>query len=316
MRKDAASSTSQTTKRPWGLRGNAGGADALSNVQVEENRANRNGAYLFALLVFLVVAAVAALVLLQVTEPLLAVACAVVLGALAASTFRVAMSWERVVVVRLGSINRVAGPGIYAVIPFLESASMSVDQRIITTSFTAEEALTADLVPVDVDAVIFWMVWNAKKACTEVQDYPVAIAWSAQTALRDAIGRTELGDLAFRRKQLDAELQGTLDEKSQDWGITVVSVEIRNIIVPSDLQDALSKEAQADRERNARIALAEAEKDISELLVEAAEVYERNEKALQLRTLGVVAESTKERGGLVIAPSSIGDVLAKLDGAN
>ena len=156
------------------------------------------------------------------------------------------------------------------------------------------------------------MVWDAGKACAEVQDYPLAVAWSAQTALRDVIGRTDLGDLARRRKQLDAELQEVLDAKSQEWGITVVSVEIRNIIVPQELQDALSKEAQAEREKNARILLAEVERDVSELLVEAAEVYDRNEKALQLRTLGVVSESTKKNGGLVIAPRSVGDVLAKL----
>ncbi len=190
---------------------------------------------------------------------------------------------------------------------------MSVDQRLITTSFTAEEALTSDLVPVDVDAVIFWMVWDARKACIEVQDYPMAVVWSAQTALRDAIGRTELGDLARRRKQLDSELQEILDEKSQDWGITVVSVEIRNIIVPEELQDALSQEAQAEREKNARILLAEVERDVSELLVEAADIYAKNKAALQLRTLGAVSESTKKNGGLVIAPSGIGDILAKLE---
>uniref|UniRef100_A0A7C9JEQ7 Slipin family protein n=1 Tax=Muribaculaceae bacterium Z82 TaxID=2304548 RepID=A0A7C9JEQ7_9BACT len=281
---------------------------------IEENRANRNGAYLFAMLVFTAVFLILGTTLFASgLEPLVIVVVSLITAAICASTLRVAMSWERVVIVRLGSINRVAGPGLYCVIPFVESASMSVDQRIITTSFTAEEALTSDLVPVDVDAVVFWMVWNAKKACMEVQDYPVAVAWSAQTALRDAIGRTELSDLAVRRQQLDSELQRTLDEKSQDWGITIVSVEIRNIIIPEELQDALSREAQADREKNARLLLAEVERDMSEMYVEAAEIYERNEKALHLRTLNAVTESTKEKGGLVIAPSSIGDVFASLD---
>lgn len=284
-----------------------------SSFEIEENRANRNGSYLFALLLFSVCFALIALVLAMVVDPVLAAVAALAVGVLVASSLRVAMSWERVVIARLGAVNRVVGPGPYFVIPFIESASMSVDQRIITTSFTAEEALTSDLVPVDVDAVVFWMVWNAKKACVEVQDYPLAVAWAAQTALRDAIGRTELSDLATRRQQLDAELQKTLDEKSQDWGITVASVEIRNIIVPAELQDALSKEAQAEREKNARILLAEVEKDISEMFVEAAEIYDRNEKALHLRTLSAVAESTREKGGLVIAPSSIGDVFANLD---
>lgn len=284
-----------------------------SSFEIEENRANRNGSYLFTLLMFAVVFALASLLLSLILDPVIAAVTALFIAVLAASSVRVAMSWERVVITRLGTVQRVVGPGPYCVIPFLESASMSVDQRIITTSFTAEEALTSDLVPVDVDAVVFWMVWNAKKACMEVQDYPLAVAWAAQTALRDAIGRTELSDLATRRQQLDAELQKTLDEKSQDWGITIASVEIRNIIIPAELQDALSKEAQAEREKNARILLAEVEKDISEMFVEAAETYDRNEKALHLRTLSAVAESTREKGGLVIAPSSIGDVFANLD---
>ena len=284
-----------------------------SSFEIEENRANRNGSYLFSLLLFVGGFAVVGLVASFILDAVIAAAVALVVAVLVASSVRVAMSWERVVITRLGTVQRVVGPGPYCVIPFVESASMSVDQRIITTSFTAEEALTSDLVPVDVDAVVFWMVWNAKTACMEVQDYPLAVAWAAQTALRDAIGRTELSDLATRRQQLDAELQKTLDEKSQDWGITVASVEIRNIIVPVELQDALSKEAQAEREKNARILLAEVEKDISEMFVEAAETYERNEKALHLRTLSAVAESTREKGGLVIAPSSIGDVFSNLD---
>lgn len=286
-----------------------------SSFEIEENRANRNGAYLFSLLLFCLCFAGIGLLLvfMLMLEPVVAACVALILATLLASSVRVAMSWERVVVTRLGTVNRVVGPGPYLVIPFIESASMSVDQRIITTSFVAEEALTSDLVPVDVDAVVFWMVWNAKKACTEVQEYPLAVAWAAQTALRDAIGRTELSDLATRRQQLDAELQKTLDEKTQDWGITIASVEIRNIIVPAELQDALSKEAQAEREKNARLLLAEVEKDISEMLVEAAETYDRNDKALHLRTLSAVAESTREKGGLVIAPSSIGDVFANLD---
>lgn len=286
--------------------------DAMRGFEVEENRANRNGSYLFSLLIFTLTFALVVLLTCWCGNIFAMLLAATVVAVFLASSIRVAMSWERVVISRFGSIKRVAGPGVYVVVPFIESASMLVDQRITTTSFMAEEALTADLVPVDVDAVIFWMVWDAGKACSEVQDYPLAVAWSAQTALRDVIGRTDLGDLARRRKQLDFELQEALDAKSQEWGITVVSVEIRNIIVPEELQDALSKEAQAEREKNARILLAEVERDVSELLVEAAEIYDQNEKALQLRTLGVVSESTKKNGGLVIAPSSVGDVLAKL----
>lgn len=287
---------------------------SASSFEVVENRANRNGSYLFSFLVFSTVfLAVASILVVVQVDMVFSVLAALLAGGLISSTIRVAMSWERIVVSRFGKVNRVAGPGLYAVIPFIESASLTVDQRIITTSFTAEEALTSDLVPVDVDAIVFWTVWNAGKACTEVQDYPLAVAWAAQTALRDAIGRTELGDLATRRRQLDTELQETLDAKSQDWGITISFLEIRNIIVPKDLQDALSKEAQAEREKNARLLLAEVEKDISEMYVEAAEVYGKNEMALQLRVLNVVYESTKDKGGLVIAPSNISDVFSKLE---
>lgn len=209
--------------------------DAMRGFEVEENRANRNGSYLFSLLIFTLTFALVVLLTCWCSNIFAMLLAATVVAVFSASSIRVAMSWERVVISRFGSIRRVAGPGVYMVVPFIESASMLVDQRITTTSFMAEEALTADLVPVDVDAVIFWMVWDAGKACSEVQDYPLAVAWSAQTALRDVIGRTDLGDLARRRKQLDFELQEALDAKSQEWGITVVSVEIRNIIVPEGL---------------------------------------------------------------------------------
>ena len=201
----------------------------------------------------------------------------------------------------------------YFVIPIIEHVAARVDQRIITTAFVAEEALTADLVPLDIDAVLFWMVWNPKDACVEVEDYSSAIWWAAQTALRDAVGRINLAEVATRRAQIDHEVKEILDEKTRTWGITVVSVEIRDIAIPPDLQDAMSKEAQAERERNARLLLAEIEKDISEMFVEAAEVYEGSDKALQLRTMSLIYESVKDKGGLVIAPSAFGEAFNNIE---
>ena len=177
----------------------------------------------------------------------------------------------------------------------------------MASSFSAEEALTSDLVPVDVDAVLFWMVWDPEKACLEVENYPVAVLWSAQTAMRDAIGQLSLGDISLRRKAIDHELEKILGEKCEAWGITVLSVEIRDIAVPQDLQDALSREAQAERERNARVMLAEIEKDISEMYVEAAETYERNDKAMELRAMSLAYESAKEGKGTVLLPSALAE---------
>jgi hypothetical protein len=177
----------------------------------------------------------------------------------------------------------------------------------VATPFIAEETLTADLVSVNVDAVLFWMVWDARRACVEVENYPRAVAWSAQTALRDAIGRVNLAELATHRKQSDVQLQETLTLKTEPWGISIISVEIRDIRVPAELRNALSKEAQAERERNARVLLAEIEKDISEMFVEAAGVYDENPRAMQLRTMNLIYESVKDKGGLVIAPSAFAE---------
>ena len=228
-------------------------------------------------------------------------------GALLSSCIRVAAQWERVVILHLGRFRRIAGPGIYLTVPFIESIATRVDQRVRIMSFSAEAALTRDLVPVDIDAVIFWMVWDAKKACLEVEDYPKAVLWSAQTAMRDAIGQLELSDLSPRRKQIDNDLQELLGEKCEQWGISVLSVEIRDIAVPEDLQNALSREAQAQSECNARVLLSEVEKDISEMLVEAAAVYEKNPLALKLRSMNMAYEGVKESRGVVLAPSSLAD---------
>ena len=221
---------------------------------LESSETGRLGVYLLALGLFgtgLVVAGV-------LTYPLVgpfSVIVGVVVGAALATSIRLAAEWEHVVILRFGRFHRIAGPGVYFLIPFADYAAACVDQRVRIMSFTAEAALTRDLVPVDIDAAIFWLVWDAQKACLEVENYPKAVLWSAQTAMRDAIGKLDLAELSPRRKQIDVDLQKLLGEKCEDWGISVMSVEIRNITVPEELQDALSREAQAQSERNARVLL-------------------------------------------------------------
>lgn len=222
----------------------------------------------------------------------------------ATMTIHIAMQWEKVVIFRFGKFSRMAGPGLYLTIPFIEQTALKADQRIMVTGFGAEETLTSDLVPINVDAVLFWMVWDAKKACLEVENYYNSVSLAAQTALRDAIGRASVSEVAIRRNQLDQELQEVIEERTSVWGITVMSVEIRDIVIPQELQEAMSAEAQAEREKNARMVLAEVEKDISFMLVDAANVYEENDVALRLRTMHLLYESVKGSGGTVVIPSA------------
>ena len=219
------------------------------------------------------------------------------------------MQWEKVVIFRFGKFNRMAGPGLYLTIPFIEQTALKADQRIMVTGFGAEETLTSDLV-INVDAVLFWMVWDAKKACLEVENYYNSVSLAAQTALRDAIGRASVSEVAIRRNQLDQELQEVIEERTSVWGITVMSVEIRDIVIPQDLQEAMSAEAQAEREKNARMVLAEVEKDISSMLVDAANVYDENELAVRLRTMHLLYESVKNSGGTVVIPSAYSEGFA------
>lgn len=269
-------------------------------------KVSRNSVYIFASALFLIVF-FAMFIAMWPTITVLGLIIAVLAGLVVAYSIRVVPQWERAVVLRFGKLNRCVGPGICFVIPVIEHVTAHVDQRIIATPFVAEEALTADLVPLNIDAVLFWMVRNPMDACTEVEDYPSAVWWAAQTALRDAIGRINLAEVATRRKQIDSEVKEVLDENIRDWGIEVVAVQIRDIAIPKELQDAMSLEAQAERERNARLILAEVEKDISEMFVEAASTYDENEKAMQLRTMNLIYESVKEKGGLVIAPSAFSE---------
>ena len=278
----------------------------VAETELEANDASRGGVYLFFLAMFAAGFLAVLFATLAWVSPL-TIAASVVAGFVLATSVRVAPHWERVAILRFGKFNRIAGPGLYCCIPFAEYTAIHVDQRITTASFSAEAALTADLVPVDVDAILFWMVWDAEKACLEVENYPKAVLRSAQTAMRDVIGQLNLADISRRRKQIDRDLEDILGKKCEQWGVTVMSVEIRDIMIPKELQDALSKEAQAERERNARIILAEVEKDISEMFVEAAEVYDRNPRAMKLRAMNLAYEGAKDSKGVLLAPSALAD---------
>lgn len=233
-----------------------------------------------------------------------AVIVGLLLGLFLAQAPKIARQWERAVVLRLGKYVGLRGPGLFWIIPFVDSVSAWVDQRVITTSFAAEETLTSDTVPVNVDAVLFWMVYDPEKAALEVQNYPQAVSWAAQTALRDIIGRTSLTDLLRGRERIEDELQQLIDERSNPWGVTVQSVEMRDVIIPPALQDAMSREAQAAREKQARIILGQAEVEIAHSFETAARSYRDNPTALHLRAMNMLYEGLKEKGALMLVPSS------------
>jgi len=218
---------------------------------------------------------------------------------------KIAKQWERAIVLRLGKYTGLRGPGLFWITPFVETISIYIDQRVITTSFAAEETLTSDTVPVNVDAVLFWMVHDSEKAALEVQDYAQAVSWAAQTGLRDIIGRTSLSDLLRGRERIESELQALIDSRSNPWGVTVQSVEMRDIVIPTSLQDAMSREAQASREKSARIILGQAEVEIAQLFFEAAKSYENNPTALHLRAMNILYEGLKEKGALMVVPSNV-----------
>ena len=217
---------------------------------------------------------------------------------------KVADQWEKVAVLRFGRYVGLRGPGLFHVVPIVDRLSRFVDQRIRVASVTAESTLTRDTVPVNVDAIVFWMVWNAEKSILEVEDFVQAITMSAQTGLRESIGRHELSQMITERETLGRELQRILDEKTNPWGITVQSVEIRDVRIPQALEDAMSRQAQAERERQARIILGQAETEIASKFEQAAEVYRQNPTALHLRAMNMLYEAIKERGSMVIVPSS------------
>jgi len=222
---------------------------------------------------------------------------------------KIASQWEKAIVLRFGRYRKLAGPGLFWIIPIVDTIANWIDHRVMVTPFSAERTLTKDTVPVDVDAVLFWLVWDAEKAALEVEDYRVAIAWAAQTALREIIGQMNLADILIGRARMDADLQKIIDERTTPWGITVQSVEIRDVIIPKDLEDAMSRQAQAERERQARVILGESEKQIASSFAEASLAYRDNPTALHLRAMNMLFEGLKEKGALVIVPSSAVDTM-------
>lgn len=233
----------------------------------------------------------------------------ILLGLILLFAIKMARQWEKAVVLRFGKFHGLKGPGIFWVIPIIDSVPNWIDQRVMVTPFSAEKTLTRDTVPVNVDAVLFWMVWDAEKAALEVENYRNAIAWASQTALREVIGQMTLAEILVGRTNMDNQLQKVIDERTTPWGITVQSVEIRDVIIPPDLEDAMSRQAQAERERQARIILGESEKQISNSFAEAAQAYADNPTALHLRAMNMLFEGLKDKGALVIVPSSAVDTM-------
>ena len=222
---------------------------------------------------------------------------------------KVADQWEKAVILRYGRFIGLRGPGLFWIIPVADRIPVWIDHRVMVTPFSAEKTLTKDTVPVDVDAVLFWLVWDAEKAALEVEDYRVAIAWAAQTALREVIGQMDLAAILVGRAMMDQELQKIIDERTTPWGVTVQSVEIRDIVIPQDLEDAMSRQAQAERERQARVILGESEKQIAQSFADASIAYQDNPTALHLRAMNMLFEGLKEKGALVIVPSSAVDTM-------
>jgi len=229
---------------------------------------------------------------------------AFVLALIIASAIQVADQWDRAVVLRLGHFHSLRGPGLFFIIPVIDAIPYWIDTRVITTGFTAEKPLTKDTVPVDVDAVLFWKVVDPKKAALDVADYQSAISWASQTALRDVIGKTMLSDMLEGRDKISSVLQKIIDERTEPWGINVISVEVKDVLIPSGLENAMSMQAQAERERQARVILGDAERQIAEKFTEAGKCYEHNPIAFHLRAMNMLYEGLKENATIVIVPST------------
>lgn len=224
-------------------------------------------------------------------------------------SLKVAQQWEKAVVLRLGRFRGLKGPGMFWIIPIVDATPVWIDHRVMVTPFNAEKTLTKDTVPVDVDAVLFWVVWDAEKAALEVENYRIAIAWAAQTALREIIGQMTLAEILVGRAVMDEQLQKIIDERTTPWGVSVQSVEIRDVIIPQGLEDAMSQQAQAERERQSRVILGEAEMQVSHSFAEASMAYVNNPTALHLRAMNMLFEGLKDKGALVIVPSSAVDTM-------
>jgi len=252
----------------------------------------------------LVIVVLGGIVATAMTQNPLYLITAILIGGILMFSPKVAQQWEKGVVLRLGKFVGLRGPGLFWIVPLLDRVSVYIDQRVITTSFAAEQTLTSDTVPVNVDAVLFWMVYDPEKAALEVQVYTDAVSWAAQTALRDIIGRTALTQLLRGREEIETQLQRLIDERCNPWGVTVQSVEMRDVIIPDALQDAMSREAQATREKAARVILGEAEVEIAKLFQAASISYHDNPTALHLRAMNMLYEGLKEKGAMMIVPST------------
>jgi regulator of protease activity HflC (stomatin/prohibitin superfamily) len=230
-------------------------------------------------------------------------------AALTQTSLLMAKQWEKAVVLRLGKLHAVRGPGMFAIVPFIDAVTTWIDQRIQTTQFNAEQALTKDTVPANIDAILFWQVHDPQRAALEITDYQSAILRVAQTSLREMIGASPLSELMSERKSADQHLKEEIGRKTADWGVSAVSVEIRDVAIPAQLQDAMSRQAQAEREKAARVILGSAEQEIAQKFLEAANVYAQNPAALQLRAMNIIYETTKERGSTILIPSAMVDSL-------
>lgn len=306
---DGASGPGSAMSCRPGMSSAGAGIPQDARFETGRRRTSRNGAVFFSAVLFvLAFALVLALSWCASGEiGVVALLVAAVAAIIVVNSVHIVLEWEKAVVLRFGKFNRVSGPGIVFTIPIIEFYTLRVDQRVSATYFGAEETLTSDLVPVNVDAVLFWMVFSPKKACVEVEDYGSAVAWIAQTTMRKAIGRASVAEVAMRRDQLDEELKAELEEKLSPWGIAIIDVEVRDIVIPKELQEAMAAEAVAERERNARMVLAEAERDISEMLKDASDVYDGDADAMKLRTMHLAYESVKKSGGTLVVPSAFSE---------
>jgi regulator of protease activity HflC (stomatin/prohibitin superfamily) len=290
-------------KEPNGLRSASAKREQARQVAAEARR-YANGVSVTAMLICFALGAAVAVAIGQGTGVAVALVASFLLGLVALFAIKIARQWERAVVLRFGKFRALEGPGLFLIVPIVDTVSQLVDQRVRVTDVSAESALTRDTVPVYVDAIVFWTVWDAKKSVLEVADYIDAVTLSAQTALRETIGRHQLAEMITEREELGKQLQAILDEKTNSWGITVQSVEIRDVRIPPELEDAMSHQAQAERERQARIILGTAETEIADRFVKAGDAYRDRPHALHLRAMNMLYEAIKEKGSMVIVPSS------------
>jgi regulator of protease activity HflC (stomatin/prohibitin superfamily) len=243
------------------------------------------------------------------TESIIIGSIAFVVALVISSAIKIAAPWDKAVVLRLGHFQSLRGPGLFFIIPIIDTIPYWIDTRVITSSFKAEKTLTKDTVPVDVDAVLFWKVFDPQKAALEVADYMSAISWASQTALRDVIGKTMLSDMLEGRDKISSVLQGIIDERTEPWGINVKSVEVKDVLIPPALENAMSMQAQAERERQARVILGDSERQVAEKFGEAALTYANNPVALHLRAMNMLYEGLKQNSTIVIVPSSAIDTM-------